>query len=243
MFHVGGNTAYINLYLAGEIEAPLSEGTMRLTVEADYPATGRIRICLHPEKSRQDAEIALRLPAYSAGRYRLLVNGQRISVAKDDAGHEEDRKGIDSGERAVYRKGYLYLSRRWQDGDLIELDLDVAFRFVYGNPKVRDDIGKVCIMRGPSVYCFEEADNGAYLAGCRIDTSVPICTEENPDLLGGTLCAVVSGSRIDYRSVGIDDPLYSAKRPVYQPCHLKAIPYACWNNRGKGEMQVWMREE
>ena len=98
-------------------------------------------------------------------------------------------------------------------------------------------------MRGPSVYCFEEADNGAYLAGCRIDTLAPICTEENPDLLGGTLCAVVSGSRIDYRSVGSDEPLYGSEQPIYQPCHLKAIPYACWNNRGKGEMQVWMREE
>ena len=244
MFHVGGNTAYINLYLAGEIEAPLSEGTMRLTVEADYPASGSIRIRVQPEKGRQDAVVALRLPAYSVERYTLLVNGQKVSVGRDDADHGEiDRKDIDSGERAVQRRGYLYLSRSWQDGDLIELDLDVAFRFVYGNPKVRDDIGKVCIMRGPSVYCFEEADNGAYLAGCRIDTSAPICEEEKPELLGGTLCAVVSGSRIDYRSVGSDEPLYSAKRPVYQPCHLKAIPYACWNNRGKGEMQVWMREE
>ncbi|MFV0239366.1 MAG: hypothetical protein ACK5H4_04905 [Lacrimispora sphenoides] len=24
---------------------------------------------------------------------------------------------------------------------------------------------------------------------------------------------------------------------------FKAIPYCCWNNRGKGEMIVWMREK
>ena len=38
------------------------------------------------------------------------------------------------------------------------------------------------------------------------------------------------------------DELYSTAEPATGPATLKAVPYCLWNNRGEGEMQVWIRE-
>gem|GEM_PF-7061035 len=54
------------------------------------------------------------------------------------------------------------------------------------------------------------------------------------------MCAGLEGMRIDYSRVG--DSLYEDEKPSYVKDTFKAIPYCCWNNRGKGEMLVWMRE-
>ena len=124
--------------------------------------------------------------------------------------------------------------------DTVVMELNVPFRYVRSNPRVRHNIGKVSLMKGPVVYCLEEADNGKYLSGAVVDTSVEPQEEFDHQLLRGTLCARLQGSRIDYEKAG--DLLYGEERPVYKKAELKAIPYFCWNNRGEGEMTVWMRE-
>jgi DUF1680 family protein len=122
----------------------------------------------------------------------------------------------------------------------ILLKLDVAFRFVRCNPRVRDNIGKVCLMKGPVVYCLEEADNGNYLTSAMIDTTVTPKESFDETLLGGTMCAFLEGIRIDYSKT--DETLYEDARPVYVKDTFKAVPYCSWNNRGKGEMLVWVRQ-
>lgn len=96
-------------------------------------------------------------------------------------------------------------------------------------------------MKGPVVYCLEEADNGNYLSAAFIDTGVEPQEEFDQELLKGTLCAKLKGERIDYEKTG--NSLYGEERPVYKEAGFKAIPYSCWNNRGEGEMIVWMREK
>ena len=64
------------------------------------------------------------------------------------------------------RKGYLHITREWQEGDTLNLTLPMPVRRVYGNPLVRHVAGKVAIQRGPLVYCLEQADNGESLHNC-----------------------------------------------------------------------------
>ena len=94
-------------------------------------------------------------------------------------------------------------------------------------------------MKGPLVYCFEEADNGTNLSSLRMSPDAAVKEIYEPDLLGGTLTLSVSGRRIT--EDGWDE------NTLYRPFHvtekeqeLKAIPYCLWNNRGQGEMIVWI---
>ncbi len=219
MFDVQKDTCFVNLYISSDVEAPLEHGNLRFSLQANYPESGCIQILVQ-EASGMEQTVAVRIPEYAADGWKIRVNGKPVQKEP--------------------QKGYLYITRNWAEGDVIQISLRVRFRYIYCNPKVRDDIGKVCIMRGPLVYCFEEADNGPYLAGCRIQTQKQICESRDSNLLGGTLCAEVSGERIDYSKAS--DQLYSPEKPVYRETRLRAIPYCSWNNRGKGEMQVWMMD-
>ena len=40
----------------------------------------------------------------------------------------------------------------------------------------------------------------------------------------------------------VSDILYSGQKPQLEDVELTAIPYPYWNNRGEGEMLVWMKE-
>jgi DUF1680 family protein len=57
-------------------------------------------------------------------------------------------------------------------------------------------------------------------------------------LLGGTI--VIEGPAQRVRPAS--DELYSTVEPTAAPATIKAVPYCLWNNRGEGEMQVWIHE-
>ena len=55
-------------------------------------------------------------------------------------------------------KGYAVISRKWTDGDVVELTLPMAFRTVRAREDVEADRGMVAYERGPLVYCLEIPD-------------------------------------------------------------------------------------
>ena len=112
--------------------------------------------------------------------------------------------------------------------------------FVYANPKVRADAGKVAVKRGPLVYCMEQADNGENLSNLFVDTTVePVVTYES-GLLGGTDVIRLSGKRMDAEAWS-SDALYAEKRVPLKETELTLVPYCYWGNRKTGEMQTWMK--
>ena len=58
------------------------------------------------------------------------------------------------------------MTRTWKSGDQLTLNLELPVKRVYANQAVRKDAGCVALMRGPVVYCLEEADNGKELSAC-----------------------------------------------------------------------------
>lgn len=219
-YSVDENGIFVNLFLSGTMRTELSGGKAELELNANYPESGKIKIKVRPEHQGQAFTIAIRKPSYSKD-FALKVNGS-------DAEFE-------------LKKGYLYLTHEWNEQDEILLELDVSFRYVRCNPRVRENIGKVSIMRGPWVYCLEEVDNGAYLSSIKVDTTKPIVEKVDRNILGGCLSAEVEGIKIRYGKEQTE--LYDTQVPEYESATFKAIPYCMWNNRGKGEMLVWINEK
>ena len=69
---------------------------------------------------------------------------------------------------------------------LVELTFPLEPRIVHANPMVREDIGKVSILKGPVVYCAEETDNGGNLPAYYISGGAKLMEEYREDILGGT---------------------------------------------------------
>lgn len=135
--------------------------------------------------------------------------------------------------------GYIAIQNDWQDGDSVTLVFGMEPRRIYANPLVRQDAGKVCLMRGPLVYCLEEADNGANLHLLRLPEGEPVEAVRGEGALFGMTLLRAKGRRF----VPHGSRLYAPDRQGREEeARLAFVPYFAWGNRDKGEMAVYVRE-
>jgi hypothetical protein len=124
------------------------------------------------------------------------------------------------------------LTRKWKDGDTIELNLPMPIRRVAANDAVQADRGRIALQRGPIVYCVESPDNPAgHVRSLMVPDDAPLAASFEPALLNGV--EVLRGSAF---LVTRDDQGQLAKTSR----NFQAIPYYAWANRGRSEMMVWV---
>ncbi len=232
VYSTGPDAVYAHLFIGGEAELNLADGVVRLVQETGYPWDGRVafQITAISDKAfpSQAFTLGIRVPGWA--------KGATLSVC-----------GAPATAPNVAEAGYACIHRVWQPGDTVVLDLALAPRLVVAHPKVRADMGKVAVMYGPMAYCFEEVDNGANLPALSIRTDRPLTAQFDAGLLGGVVTVTAEGVR--HRETGWDNgDLYrtlESGKPPYdaEDATLRAVPYYAWNNRGVGEMAVWLRVE
>ena len=207
-----GECLTVNLYVGGSVTAALMGRTLTMSVETNMPYAGETVFRLSSDRELA-GKLRLRIPGY-AKTAQICVNGNPIYPE--------------------IHKGYAVIPL---SGGAMEISLSfhMPARLVYANPRVAADAGKCAVMKGPLVYCLEEADNGAGLAALCIDEKAPLQEQLAADLFGGTTVITAQG----WRKESSDD-LYSDAPPALTPVQLKFIPYCCWANREPGEMRVWL---
>lgn len=204
---------YQHLYLGNEAEFDFSTGKGRLTCTSEMPWEGKAVIRYEGDVKM---ELCLRIPTY-AESFIVLQNGAPV------CGKAEN--------------GYFPLVLK--NGDELSVSFTMKPQFIRANPRVTEDCGRMAVIRGPLVYCAEEVDNGSLLQDFTLDPSLPPVAEESP-LFGGIRVLRVRGSRSrleDWEDGELYKPSDSVSR---EPAQLGLIPYFLWNNRGEGEMTVWM---
>lgn len=216
IYSAGEDALYVNLFVSNETEVELKAGTVKVSMETRFPFVNRFRIKLE-NIPKEGMKLAIRIPDYAKG-YRVQINGKPMEYEVE--------------------KGYAVFSLE-QDAEL-EAAFEAPARFVRANPNVRADCGKVAMVKGPLVYCLEEKDNGKNLAELYLRTDRPI-QEEESSLFGGITVLAVQGLRMDAAAWSREE-LYAEHPVILSEVSLKAVPYAYWNNRGIGEMTVWVKE-
>lgn len=137
--------------------------------------------------------------------------------------------------------GYLGISRTWAPGDRVEVEFPMRVRRLYAHPEVRADTGKVALMRGPLVYCLEQADHAEPVSRIRLPRAGAVGARERPDLFGGIVTLEGTGTRL--LSNDWNGQLYRASPARAVTTRLTAIPYFLWANREPGAMKVWIGED
>lgn len=219
-YSVGANSIAVNLYGGNDAELEMNGRKVRIVEKSTYPWSGKITIAVHPDGHGPFA-LKLRIPAWAKDATAVL-NGNPVDVP----GQTE--------------AGYLVMERDWVEGDTVELDLPMPPRRLYANPRVHMDLGRVAIVRGPLIYCAEQADNAAPVPEITLPRDAKLSETMRDDLFGG---AVVVNA--DARTTSSDDwglDLYRTVPPAPSATTLTAIPYYLWANREPGAMQVWLRE-
>jgi len=210
-----------HLYIGSAATFNLEGGQVTLIQETDYPWDGVV--CMRFKMNQPlNFTLKLRYPGWCQ-EARLYLNGEAISIGD----HLE--------------QGYICLDRQWAPGDEVRLQFVMAVTRVYAHPMVKANLGRVALMRGPLVYCLEEADHLVPLAAIRLPREAGFDCQFNPDLLDGVITIQATANAVDLSGEG--QPLYQPTPPRTQPVKMTAIPYYAWDNRAPGEMRVWLLED
>ena len=136
LMHDAKNDALVlNWYGPGQLSAQLGSGTaVRLTIETDYPRSGRVRIKVDPDRP---------------GRFTLRL---RIPHWSNHTGIQVD----DEPARSVNPGTYLDLTRDWKPGNVVTLELDMAVHLWAGE---RECAGRASLYRGPILLAYDRRFN------------------------------------------------------------------------------------
>ncbi|MGI5893292.1 MAG: glycoside hydrolase family 127 protein [Candidatus Merdivicinus sp.] len=217
---VRNDAVFLHLYTGCSTELELNGCKTGMVIDSNYPWDGTIKIRFTPDQPTEFTA-ALRIPGWCR-HYQVTVDGK----------HTE-------GEQ---RDGYLYLRRLWIAGEELVLTLDMTPALIAANPRVRETAGMLAVMRGPVVYCAEEADNGTDLHNLRLIPNGKLSAQWEPDLLNGVVTITADGERLTSQW-DADDLYHPSDSEEWKAVSIRLIPYYAWNNRGKGEMRVWLRKK
>jgi DUF1680 family protein len=203
---------FVNLFIGSRATIHAAGQSVRLTQDTSYPWDGRVTIRVDPERPAEFA-LSVRVPGWSRG---LASPGGLYRFADLSAAAQPLPAISVNGQRVplTLAKGFARLARRWRKGDVVIVDLPMPVRRVVADERVVEDRGRTAIQRGPIIYCVEGIDNGGHAADLKLPLDAVLKHHFDPDLLRGV--EIVSGSGV------------------------VAVPYYAWNNRGKGEMAVWI---
>ncbi len=217
------DTVFMHLFCGADFEKRIGDSKVRIQVVSEYPWRDRVEVHLHMERE-QEFTYAVRMPGWCPD-FAIEINGESVSPGADGM--------------CLEKNGYLYLRRIWHDGDRIMIKLPMEPIFYQADTRVRADIGKVALMRGPVVYCVEEADNGAELDLLEINVRHKVTVSEEDGELGSLVVLTGAGRRVVSRHTA---KLYEPYRDYeYEKTEVRFIPYYTWCNRGVGEMKTYLR--
>ncbi len=185
-------------------------------------------ITVNPEKEGK-FNLRLRIPGWA--RNEAIPGDLYTFTGSDEEKYVIRVNGEDYN--ATVTDGYASVSRKWKKGDKIELLLPMPVRTVTADSRVKDDNDKYAIQRGPLIFCAEWPDNPeGHVLNLVIDEQPELKAEFIPDLLNGTEIIKTKARQ------AARNPDGTVSMGDYEEITL--IPYHLWNNRGAGEMRVWL---
>ncbi|MBP1884707.1 glycoside hydrolase family 127 protein [Sinorhizobium mexicanum] len=219
MYAVADDEIAVHLYGESKGRFEIGGKKVELAQKTRYPWDGAIRF----DVTTQDPvrfSLSLRIPEWAEGA-ALKLNGESVDLSN------------------VTIDGYARIEREWRSGDRVELDIPLKPRTLWANPQVRQDTGRVALMRGPLVYCAEATDNGAGLNGIVLGGDISNAKTAEIAELQGAVALDISVARDKADDWGAT--LYRTSPPKVNQATARFVPYHLWDNRTPGEMLVWVR--
>ena len=228
IYSVTDNDLYINLFASNDADISFGKHNVMISQETNYPWDGDVMITVNPEKEGK-FNLQLRIPGWARNE---AIPGALYTFT----GNNEEKYVIRvNGEdyNATVTDGYATVLRKWKKGDKIELLLPMPVRTVTADSRVKDDNDKYAVQRGPLMFCAEWPDNpDGHVLNLVVDEKPEFSAEFIPGLLNGT---EVIKTKARQAARNPDGSLSMGEVEV-----ITLIPYHLWNNRGKGEMRVWI---
>lgn len=219
IYSESGKDILVNLFIKSEMTREYPGGELKVSVDADYPASGTVKVSA-VNNSGETVRIGIRIPGW-AEKVKVKIGGKECALNAEN--------------------GFWYLDAGAGE-TAAELEFDMTPERWYASSKVSEDVGKVCIARGPQVFCAEGVDNGEDLHLLSLPADAPLECSYDGQLLGGVNVIEAQGFKTAENAA--EDGLYRKQKTASEkPVKIRMIPYYAWANRGRNEMRVWLREK
>ncbi|GAB2468145.1 glycoside hydrolase family 127 protein [Xylanimonas ulmi] len=198
----------LHQYAPATIRAGVTAGDVELRVATRYPHDGRVEVSV-TRPAPGPWTLTMRVPSWAVGA-TVTAEGRTRAV----------------------EPGYIEAPGPQAVGDVVVLDLPVAPRFTWADPRVDAVRGQVAVERGPVVHALESTDLGADVATARVRTDVAPSDDDG----------VV---RVRVATAQTDDADWPYSRAPREPQAgderlVPLVPYHSWAERGPSTMRIWM---
>jgi hypothetical protein len=225
MYAYGGDEIYCSFYAGSRVEIPLNAGKVRIIQQTGYPFDENISITVDSVAKSQEFTLRMRIPTWAGTQF---VPGELYQYA------DHTRKNWEvslNGKklRASAKDGFISIRRKWKAGDKVLLHLPMPLHYTHAIEKVEADRNRVCLTRGPLVYCAEAADNRFPVRQAYIETCPENCTVKTAQegLMKG-----ISFVTVPVKAVKNDGTAEEAA--------MTLLPYYAWDNCSDSTMIVWI---
>ena len=219
---------YTALYAGCSTVVPLAAGDVKLTQQTAYPFEGKVTIEVEPAVAGAEFTLWLRIPTWCGDKF---IPGELYSYADNNKSKVVATVNGQKVRTAVV-DGYMPVKRAWQAGDKVELELPMPVRYSVADERVEADVNRVCITRGPLVYCAEQPDNehvASHYVVSKIGKQGAISNFTEGIMNGISYVTLPAKAVVDSEEV---------------EATLTLIPYYAWNNRGDNmTMNVWFARD
>ncbi|MFD2795069.1 glycoside hydrolase family 127 protein [Promicromonospora vindobonensis] len=229
----GGVVVSLAQYAAGDLRISVDDrepgeggGELALRVTTEYPHDGRIRVEVTAVPERPVA-LRLRVPHWADGA----------------------TLGGPDGSSAAVRPGWATAGAAGPPtlavGDVVTLDLPVAPRLTWPDPRVDAVRGTVAVERGPLVLALESVDlpDGVLLDQVRLDPAVAPRAQGDGAVVRAVVVPLPGGGAgtppfVSGGRDGAPAPTSDAGAPA--ALDLTLVPYHRWAERGPSTMRVFV---
>ena len=172
---------YLTLFIPSILE--WRERGITLTQETDFPASDRVRLTLAMKKPQRFA-LYLRRPAWTDS-VEVMVNGRSVAAP-------------------AYTAGFLTVTRRWRNGDAVEIRTPMHLR----SESMPDNPDRIALLFGPIVLAGQLGDT---LPDPVYGTPVLLTTERDP-----SAWIQPADAPLTFRTAGAGTPFDFELKPFYQ---------------------------
>ncbi|HEY1094993.1 MAG TPA: beta-L-arabinofuranosidase domain-containing protein [Glycomyces sp.] len=200
----------LHQYAPAAIDTVVAGSRFALTMTTSYPDDGTIVIRVDANEGGERT-VSFRVPHWAEG---ATVTGPDGTARPAAAGEFAD------------------VTAAFTPGDEIRLDLPLAPRWTYPDPRIDGLRGCAAVERGPEVWCVESVDlpEGTDLADLAVDTTSPLTFRDGNVSIHGRI-----NDQTTEWPYGT-----AAPRPEGEPVEISLVPFRSRDTRGAAAMRVWM---
>lgn len=222
------NSIWVNLFVGSQTEIGLKNQQVVIQTQTNYPWEGAVGILVSPQKKERFA-LRVRYPGWVSGEavpggLYAYENEKPLSLTMVSINKQPVKYTIE--------KGYLVIDREWAPNDQVSISFPMDIRRVYSRSEVKANVERVALQRGPIIYCVEGTDNEGKALNIVLPKSAQVVTAHQQVLTEQVISLEAEATVLSVMPGG--ENVQAVKKKI------KAVPYYTWNNRGAGQMLVWL---